>query len=258
MTALMIVAKQYSLNPWAREIYAYPDKGGIVPVVGVDGWARIINNHPQIDGIEFIYSKETTEWKKKCVHEWIECVITRKDRSKPIVVREYFDEVCRMVSYSTPWDSHPKRMHRHKAMIQCARIAFGFGGIYDSDEAEGMAETEKVINPLPEKPKATSAANDFDSLMVLIRTMSVEDFKTVDPSLFSADEKIAIRKAMTARKNEITAEKEANVVAEIMPEATWEQRIQECGDNATLTALIAEMPEAVRLDYDDLIEKTYD
>lgn len=42
------------------------------------------------------------------------------------------------------------------------------------------------------------------------------------------------------------------------PEATWEQRIQECGDNATLTALIAEMPESVQLDYDELIEKTYD
>ncbi|WP_241284663.1 recombinase RecT, partial [Enterobacter hormaechei] len=42
-TALLIVANQYGLNPWTKEIYAFPDKGGIVPVVGVDGWARIIN-----------------------------------------------------------------------------------------------------------------------------------------------------------------------------------------------------------------------
>jgi hypothetical protein len=26
-------------------------------------------------------------------------------------------------------------MFRHKCMVQCARIAFGLGGIYDSDEA---------------------------------------------------------------------------------------------------------------------------
>ena len=44
MTALLIVANQYTLNPWTKEIYAFPDKNnGIVPVVGVDGWSRIIN-----------------------------------------------------------------------------------------------------------------------------------------------------------------------------------------------------------------------
>lgn len=42
--ALLIVANQYGLNPWTKEIYAFPDKqNGIVPVVGVDGWSRIIN-----------------------------------------------------------------------------------------------------------------------------------------------------------------------------------------------------------------------
>ena len=34
--ALLIVANQYGLNPWTKEIYAFPDKqNGIVPVVGV-------------------------------------------------------------------------------------------------------------------------------------------------------------------------------------------------------------------------------
>ena len=54
MTALMVVANQYGLNPWTKEIYAFPDKHkGIVPVVGVDGWSRIINQHPQFNGMEF-------------------------------------------------------------------------------------------------------------------------------------------------------------------------------------------------------------
>lgn len=160
MTALMIVANQYGLNPWTKEIYAYPDKqNGIVPVVGVDGWSRIINDHPQLDGIEFKYSPETVTHKSKVCHEWIECLIYRKDRAKPIVIREFFSEVVRSVSFATPWDSHPNRMHRHKTLIQCSRVAFGFTGIYDDDEAERIAEkdmgninreTGEVTKPEPE------------------------------------------------------------------------------------------------------------
>jgi len=38
LAALLIVANQYGLNPWTKEIYAFPDKhNGIVPVVGIDG-----------------------------------------------------------------------------------------------------------------------------------------------------------------------------------------------------------------------------
>src|SRR5574343_277016 len=60
MTALLIVANQYGLNPWTKEIYAFPDKnGGIVPVVGEDGWARIINEHPQFDGMDFEANEES-------------------------------------------------------------------------------------------------------------------------------------------------------------------------------------------------------
>lgn len=153
MCALMVVADQYKLNPFTKEIYAYPDKqNGIVPVVGVDGWARIINEHPMLDGVEFAYSEGTLTHKGKTCHEWIECTIYRKDRSKPTVIREAFDEVVRSTNFTTPWDTHPKRMHRHKALIQCARLAFGFAGIYDDDEAarivEGMQQNPgKTIDP---------------------------------------------------------------------------------------------------------------
>lgn len=38
MAALMLVAGQYGLNPFTKEIYAFPDRNnGIVPVVG-SGW----------------------------------------------------------------------------------------------------------------------------------------------------------------------------------------------------------------------------
>lgn len=137
MAALMVVADQYGLNPFTKEIYAFPDKGGIVPVVGVDGWSRIINDHPQSDGVEFRESDETTEFAGKKVPVWMEAVIYRKDRSHPTRVRERFDEVRRDTA---PWKSHPCRMLRHKALIQGARVAYGFTGIFDEDEAERIVE----------------------------------------------------------------------------------------------------------------------
>lgn len=132
MTALLVVANQYALNPWTKEIYAFPDKNnGIVPVVGVDGWSRIINSHPQFDGIEFEQNDES------CT-----CIIYRKDRNRPIKVTEWMAECKR--NGMGPWQSHPRRMLRHKAMIQCARLAFGYGGIYDQDEAERIVEAAPV------------------------------------------------------------------------------------------------------------------
>lgn len=139
MTALLIVANQYGLNPWTKEIYAFPDRqNGIVPIVGVDGWARILNENPNFDGIEFDLDDE------KCT-----CRIYRKDRSKPISVTEYMSECFRDMG---PWKTHPKRMLRHKAMIQCARLAFGFTGIYDQDEADRIAEAQREpINVTPKQ-----------------------------------------------------------------------------------------------------------
>lgn len=160
MAALLVVADQYGLNPFTREIFAFPDKqNGIVPVVGVDGWSRIINDHPQSDGFEFRQSEEWAEPVdgQKCPI-WMEVVIYRKDRAHPIVVREYLDEVYRKPfsrdgggKIMGPWQTHTKRFLRHKTLIQGARLAYGFGGIYDEDEAERIIERD--ITPAREEPE---------------------------------------------------------------------------------------------------------
>lgn len=142
MMALMVVADQYGLNPFTKEIYAFPDKSnGIVPVVGVDGWSRIINSHRQFDGIEFRYSENMVQMQGALskAPEWIEAVLYRKDRTRPVVVREYLDECYKAPGkFAGPWQTHPKRFLRHKSLIQGARIGFGFVGIYDQDEAENI------------------------------------------------------------------------------------------------------------------------
>jgi phage recombination protein Bet len=149
MQALLIVADQYGLNPWTKEIYAFPDKGGIVPVVGVDGWSRIINENNQFDGMDFEQDAES------CT-----CIIYRKDRNHPIKVTEWISE-CRRET--APWKSHPKRMLRHKAMIQCARLAFGYTGIYDEDEAQRIVEKDVTPAPVDAGP-ALETINNAQSM----------------------------------------------------------------------------------------------
>jgi phage recombination protein Bet len=154
MAALLIVANQYGLNPWTREIYAFPDRNnGIVPVVGVDGWARIMNDHPEFDGLEFEQDNES------CT-----AIVYRKDRTRPIKVTEFKSECDRKTG---PWQTHPKRMLRHKAMIQAARLAFGFTGIYDDDEAERI----KDINP---KPAAGMTPDRWEGKKATTRKVAVE------------------------------------------------------------------------------------
>lgn len=160
MMALLIVADQYGLNPFTKEIFAFPDKqNGIVPVVGVDGWSRIINDHKSLDGLEFRYAEDMTapQGGQNCP-KWCEVVIYRKDREHPTVVREYLDEVYRAPfkeGMKGPWQTHTKRFLRHKALIQGARIAFGFTGIYDEDEAE------RIIDVTPQEVPARPTLDDF-------------------------------------------------------------------------------------------------
>lgn len=153
MMALLVVADQYGLNPMTKELYAFPDdRGGIVPVVSVDGWSRIINGNPDHDGLEFRFADDLVELEGlSCgMPAWCECVIYSKARSHPTVVREYMDEVYRPPFVSRygkairgPWQSHPRRMLRHKALIQAVRVAYGYGGIYDSDEADRVIEAQQ-------------------------------------------------------------------------------------------------------------------
>lgn len=137
MMALLIVADAHKLNPFTREIFAFPSQNGVVPVVSVDGWAKLVNDHPQFNGWEFEQDDE------KCT-----CTIYRKDREHPTKITEYMSECIRPTA---PWKSHPKRMLRHKALIQAARIAFSFSGIFDNDEAERVLEAEAEIDVTPSK-----------------------------------------------------------------------------------------------------------
>lgn len=152
MMALLIVSNEYGLNPFLKEIYAFPDKqNGIVPVIGVDGWNRLANEHPAFDGIEVRQSENwiTPEYGKRCP-EWIEVTVHRNDRKHPMVAREYLEEVYRAPFMRDgkpslgPWQQYTKRMLGHRARIQGYRTAFGFAGLRTEQEAQEIIESTAV------------------------------------------------------------------------------------------------------------------
>jgi phage recombination protein Bet len=132
---LLLLAERLGLDPLSNEIYARevtPESGNkprIVYVVGVDGWGKVINSHPQFDGMKFVESAPGDDG----LPLYIECTIYRKDRRVATAVREYMHEAH---TSQGAWLTHPRRMLRHKAMVQCARTCFGLGGLYEPDEAE--------------------------------------------------------------------------------------------------------------------------
>lgn len=149
-TAFLMVAKEYKLNPITKEIYAFPGKGGgIQPIVSIDGWLKIINSHPQFDGMEYVDDKDNNGNLLS-----VTCKIYRKDRSRAVEMTEYMSE-CR--GTTEPWKRFPARMLRHKATIQAARYAFGFSGIIDPDEAERIAPSPNDIQATAEPVQTITA-----------------------------------------------------------------------------------------------------
>jgi hypothetical protein len=119
LLALLRIARQHHLDPLKEEvaIVLYEDCHWQAYIT-VEGYSKILNNHPAFDGIVFTQSPEHTNG----IPIWMECTIYRKDRSCPIVVREYFEEVK---GDQTIWQKMPRRMLRHRVMQQCARLAIG-------------------------------------------------------------------------------------------------------------------------------------
>ena len=117
-TCLRLIA-EYRLNPRADEIDLVQFEEGRWQVfITVNGWAKLINAHPAFCGIEFSEASELDQG----VPLWMGCAIYRTDRVKPTVVKEYFSE---MKTEHAAWQQMPRRMLRHRAMQQCARLAFG-------------------------------------------------------------------------------------------------------------------------------------
>ena len=173
LAAFCLVAKEHKLNPFTKEIFAFPSRGDIVPVGSVDGWMKLINSHHDFDGMEF---KDNVSPEGRLLS--ITCRMFRKGRSHPVEVTEYMSECRRSTDV---WKQWPARMLRHKATIQAARYAFGFAGIMEQDEAERMGEVtvsqvdDRVVPAIaladPRKQRHDEAAEQYAEAVELIKAL---------------------------------------------------------------------------------------
>lgn len=169
------------------------------------------------------------------------------------------------VRNSTLWASDPKQQLAYLAIKRWSRLYCPdvIMGVYSEDELETI-DNEKEINPMP---SATSPAkaniSKLDELLIAIGSMNIEDFKSVDPSQYSAEEVKLIRKAMKDRKTTIELERQSAVVAEttatrVEENPNWEARIKECKTQTQMEDLLKQMPEAVQMELQDVIDLHYD
>lgn len=189
MMALLVVANEYKLNPFTREIYAFEDKHkGIVPIVPIDGWVRIINRHPELAGLSFTYGDDED------AGPWVECTIERKDRTTPVVLREYLNECRRDTG---PWRSHPRRMLRHKALIQAGRVAFGLAGIYDEDEGQRIVDVTppRTTKPQTIAPRAKAPVREAETVDPETGEIqpTAEDLRAADAEIVADEDEAGIR-----------------------------------------------------------------
>jgi len=114
---LLRVAQKMGLDPLMEEISSiqYEDNHWDI-YISVDAWIRLLNQDEAFTGISFSQSETLIDG----IPEWMECAIYREDRAIPTTVREYLGEVK---TKQPAWNEMPRRMLRHRALQQCARIA---------------------------------------------------------------------------------------------------------------------------------------
>lgn len=143
--ALCLVANEYSLNPLLKELYAFPAKGGgIAPIVSVDGWNKMLLRQESFDGIKFSFERSDDGKPVSCT-----ATVFIKNRTHPMEITEYFEECFRNTDN---WKNMPHRMLRNRTLCQASRMAFGFSGVYNDDEAATIT-VESTSTPAEMPPK---------------------------------------------------------------------------------------------------------
>jgi len=183
MAMMLHIAEKYDLDPFVKQLYAFASDGGITPIVPIDGWLAIINRHPQFESMEIEPAPPSTE----SADYWCAVTITRKDRKKPVRVEEWLKECYRDTA---PWNEMPKRMLRHKAIIQCARVAFGYSGIFDPDEEERIYANAIDVTPTKEPPKAKPVTREPREISN--RQSTAGESRALDVKAISLDQSTAI------------------------------------------------------------------
>ena len=115
--SLLRLMQNLHLDPLCEEIgFTQYDDGHWQVLITIEGCSKLLNHHPQFNGLVFNQADTHVEG----VPEWIECSIYRKDRVLPTTVREYLLEVR---GENAIWQKMQRRMLRHRALQQLVSLA---------------------------------------------------------------------------------------------------------------------------------------
>jgi len=143
MTVVSSIFAKYDLNPFIREGHAFVSGGKLQVMIGLDGWLKIANRHPEFDGYE-----QFDNFDDKGDLISVTTKIYVKNRRFPTPHTEYMREA--LMPTSPAWKKFPFRMLAGKSLGQCVRKAFGVSEVLDDDEASRITANsprEKDITP---------------------------------------------------------------------------------------------------------------
>ncbi len=158
---LLRLANKYQLDPLSDEIALLQNQDQTYqPFITIDGWSKLINDHPQYAGMSLRDSTELIDG----IPAWMECTIYRNDRILPIVIKEYLEEVR---TDHPSWQQMPRRMLRHRVIQQCARLALGISA------NEGPSKIETPLKEVSEKKNLITQEHSRKKIEVLKERLSI-------------------------------------------------------------------------------------
>jgi len=171
VAAFCAVCQRMGLNPILGEVHAMRDRSGTLrPVPSIDGWVRVVRSQPDFRGVEFSEHRD-----EDASLVAITATIHVEGWQTPCRVTEYLSECRRRTE---PWQTMPTRMLRHRALIQCARVAFGLG----------LADVDDVRDdPRGDDAPATTSTTNHASTRSGDRLAAVRAMLTTEEVIDDAD-----------------------------------------------------------------------
>lgn len=149
---LLRLANKYQLDPLSDEISLLQGLDQTYQAfITIDGWSKLINNHPQYAGMSLRDSTELIDG----IPTWMECTIYRNDRILPIVIKEYYEEVK---TDHPSWLQMPRRMLRHRVIQQCARLGFNI------TSKDYTSKDQFIQTKADDSEKQITSKNQMDTL----------------------------------------------------------------------------------------------
>ena len=150
------VCAKFGLNPLVREAHAFVSGGKLQVMIGLDGWLKIANRHPEFDGYE-----QFDNFDDKGDLISVTTKIYVKNRRFPTPHTEYMREA--LMPSSPAWKKFPFRMLAGKSLGQCVRKAFGVSEVLDDDEASRITANSQSGSREKDITPATKAI-DWDAI----------------------------------------------------------------------------------------------